>query len=221
MFSYSDITHRSNMEKVSIHELFDDVKLTGDGEDLKEQGYIPLDYEYVPLKLKYMVKPSLQVIEYMKNSGRGMPNKAEIGINNTIAFTANWDGYETQPRIAGVVDQKELSDFKKSAPLVGECIVKKAYDNFKKEHPNFALRSVREPVGTELNHIQRLAKLVWVAVGYSLRSPSIIKKAENGEFKNFYLNQKKLNTLKNKFNIDVPQVAKEKRIDSQSNDLAL
>lgn len=218
MFSYNEHSGQSNLEKVSIHDLFEDVKLTAGGAELSEKGYIPLATENTWLKLQYMAKPTQAVVDYMVKSGRGEPGKAEIGITNTISFSSYWDAsygkFETTPRIAGVVEESELENFKKSAELVGDCIVNKAYKEFHRLHPNYALRAIREPVGSELRNIQRHAQLVWVAVGYALKNDKIIKRAENGEFDNFYLDQKLLNVLKNKFDVDVRVVHKDKRIAS-------
>ncbi len=218
MFEH-DLSGRSKLEKISIHDLFEDVKLTVGGADLEKQGYIPIGYEHTWLNLRYMAKPTQEVIDYMAQSGRGEPGKAEIMHNNAVAFSAYWDAsygkFETTPRIAGVVDQEELDAFKKGAELVGDCIVKKAYADFHALHPNYALRSVREPSeGSRLREIQRHAQLVWVAVGYALKNDKIIQSAEKGEFNNFYLDQRRLDFLKEKFGVEVRTVAPEKRIDS-------
>ncbi|AKO78037.1 hypothetical protein EN12_23345 [Vibrio cholerae] len=217
-----NFANRSKAGKISVHDVFDDIKLTAGGDELSEQGYITLDYENRELKLKYMVKPSKSVVDHMVESGRGLPGKVEINLLNEVLFYAYWDAtygkFETTPRIAGIVDQNELSEFKKNAEYVGDCLVNKAYKDLLKFHPLYNIRSAREPLGNDLREVQNRAKLVWVAVGYALNNKKFIECAERGDFNNFYLDQSRLDFLRDKFNVDVRNVDPEKQIETKKPD---
>ncbi|EGR5855747.1 hypothetical protein RGL65_005238 [Vibrio parahaemolyticus] len=221
MFEHN-FANRSKAGKISVHDVFDDIKLTAGGDELSEQGYITLDYENRELKLKYMVKPSESVVDYMVESGRGLPGKVEINLLNEVLFYAYWDAtygkFETTPRIAGIVDQNELSEFKKSAEYVGDCLVNKAYKDLLKIHPLYNILSAREPLGSDLREVQNRAKLVWVAVGYALNNKKFIECAGRGDFNNFYLDQSRLDFLRDKFNVDVRNVDPEKQIQTKKPD---
>ncbi len=221
MFEHN-LANRSKAGKISVHDVFDDIKLTAGGDELSEQGYITLDYENRELKLKYMVKPSESVVDYMVESGRGLPGKVEINLLNEVLFYAYWDAtygkFETTPRIAGIVDQNELSEFKKSAEYVGDCLVNKAYKDLLKIHPLYNILSAREPLGSDLREVQNRAKLVWVAVGYALNNKKFIECAGRGDFNNFYLDQSRLDFLRDKFNVDVRNVDPEKQIQTKKPD---
>lgn len=221
MFEHN-FANRSKAGKISVHDVFDDIKLTAGGDELSEQGYITLDYENRELKLKYMVKPSKSVVDYMVESGRGLPGKVEINLLNEVLFYAYWDAtygkFEITPRIAGIVDQNELSEFKKSAEYVGDCLVNKAYKDLLKIHPLYNILSAREPLGSDLKEVQNRAKLVWVAVGYALNNTKFIECAERGDFNNFYLDQSRLDFLRDKFNVDVRNVDPEKQIQTKKPD---
>lgn len=221
MFEHN-FASRSKAGKISVHDVFDDIKLTAGGDELSEQGYITLDYENRELKLKYMIRPSKSVVNHMVESGRGLPGKVEINLLNEVLFYAYWDAtygkFETTPRIAGIVDQNELSEFKKSAEYVGDCLVNKAYQDLLKIHPLYNIRSAREPLGSDLKEVQNRAKLVWVAVGYALNNKKFIECAERGDFNNFYLDQSRLDFLRDKFSVDVKNVDPEKQIQTKKPD---
>ncbi|MBC5853176.1 hypothetical protein [Vibrio metschnikovii] len=221
MFEHN-FANRSKACKISVHDVFDDIKLTAGGDELAEQGYITLDYENRELKLKYMVKPSKSVIDLMVESGRGLPGKVEINLLNEVLFYSYWDTtygkFETTPRIAGIVEQNELIEFKKSAEYVGYCLVNKAYKDLLKAHPLYNIRSASEPLGSDLKDLQNRAKLVWVAVGYALNNKKFIECAERGDFNNFYLDQSRLDFLRDKFNVDVRDVDPEKQIKTKKPD---
>lgn len=70
MFEHN-FANRSKAGKISVHDVFDDIKLTAGGDELSEQGYITLDYENRELKLKYMVKPC----DSPRPIGRGFLNR--------------------------------------------------------------------------------------------------------------------------------------------------
>lgn len=221
MFEYNH-SGQSELKTVNIEELFEDIKLSSGGINLKDEGYIPFEFENTSLGLQYFVKPTKEVIEYMTKSGRGMPSRAELLINDSVAFSSTWKGdnvnYTTTPRIAGVVDKQAMIDYKKNAELIGDSIVGKAYKAFHRLHPNYALRYIREPQGSELSNIRRHAGLVWLAVGYQLDNEIIKQKALNGDYDDFYLYQSKLNFLNDEFDLGIRALHpdKDKGLNSES-----
>jgi hypothetical protein len=210
LFSYNSESRRSEMREVAIESLFDDVKLC-DGESkgaALENGYLPLVYECIDLGLVYMAKPTSAVVDYMLRSGRGNPCNAEIIQGNAVAFVSDWDGFKTQPRIAGVVSDSDLEGFKKGAERMISGLVNRMYGEFHSKHPNYTHPMLRHPRGEKVGscmsaagEVARAAKKVWLAVGYELNDDVIKQKAKDGYFDEFYTDQRNIDFLNENFGL--------------------
>ncbi|MCG3884878.1 hypothetical protein I3271_09270 [Photobacterium leiognathi] len=71
---------------------------------------------------------------------------------------------QTTPQITGVIAQEELEAYKATAKIQDDCIVKRAYADFRSQHPNYTL--VHHHSVTPI--ISRLARRVWIAVGQTM-----------------------------------------------------
>lgn len=224
MFEKENFSSRSKMLPIQVSDVFEDIVICqskginsqseNDPEynKYRKMGYLPLDPFNQDLSLIYLVKPTQAVQDHMSKIGYEEARLVEhCKITNAIRFSTIWENQRasinTTWQIAGVVDKQELDKFKSAATIkTSQCIIKRAFDEFNKTHPNYHYPLRPEPTKLALS----MARKIWIAVGIASKDDTILNKANNGDFDLFFKKLSQMRYLKEKHQIPVIMPKNEK-----------